>query len=207
MKNTAAGASKINCPEPIFDVVALAASAGGLNALSVILSGLPDDFPAAIVIVQHLDPNHRSLMTEILARRTILIVHQAQEGEQLCRGVVFIAPPDFHLLVNSDGTLSLTHSERKHFVRPSADLLFESVAASYKSRAFAVILTGTGSDGSIGIQAVKKMGGTTIVQATDSADFTGMPDAAIRTGVIDFILPLEEIAPTLLTLIHYEENK
>jgi two-component system chemotaxis response regulator CheB len=122
-----------------FEIVAIAASAGGLNAISEVLTGLPANFPAAIVIVQHLDPRHRSLMAEILSRRTPLAVKQAEEGEALQAGTVYIAPPNSHLLVNSDGTLSLTQSELVHFVRPSADLLFDSVAASYKAGAIAIL--------------------------------------------------------------------
>jgi two-component system, chemotaxis family, protein-glutamate methylesterase/glutaminase len=184
-----------------FDLVALAASAGGLTALSQVLAGLPVDFPAPVVIVQHLDPRHRSLMADILSRRTKLTVKQAEEGDSLQAGIVYIAPPDRHLLVNQDNTLSLTQSELVHFVRPSADLLFESVAASHKESAIAVVLTGTGSDGAMGVQAIKKMGGTVIVQDQKSSEFFGMPGAAIHTGDVDFILPLEEIPPALVTLV------
>jgi two-component system chemotaxis response regulator CheB len=187
-----------------FDVVALASSAGGIAALSEILGSLPGDFPAAIVVVQHLDPRHRSLMADILRRRTPLQVVQAAEGDHIRTGTVFIAPPDRHLLVNRDGTLSLSQSELVHFVRPSADLLFESVAASYRQRAIAVVLTGTGSDGSMGIGAIKKMGGTVIAQNQASAEFDGMPSAAIRSGNPDFILPLDEIAAALVTLVMKE---
>jgi len=184
-----------------FHIVALAASAGGLAALGAVLSGLPDDFPAALVIVQHLDPRHRSLMADILSRRTKLKVKQAAEGDRLSPGIAYIAPPDRHLLVNPDGSLSLSQSELVHFVRPSADLLFESVAASYKGHAIAVVLTGNGSDGAMGVQAIKKMGGTVIVQDEKSSQFSGMPSAAIRTGQSDFILPLGEIAAALMTLV------
>ena len=184
-----------------FHIVALAASAGGLAALGAVLSGLPDDFPAALVIVQHLDPRHRSLMADILSRRTKLKVKQAAEGDRLSPGIAYIAPPDRHLLVNPDGSLSLSQSELVHFVRPSADLLFESVAASYKGRAIAVVLTGTGCDGAMGVQAIKKMGGTVIVQDEKTSEFSGMPTAAIRTGQSDFILPLGEIAAALTTLV------
>jgi two-component system, chemotaxis family, protein-glutamate methylesterase/glutaminase len=188
-------------PRTAFDVVALAASAGGIAAIGHILESLPAGFPAAIVVVQHLDPRHRSLMAEILRRRTHLQVLQAAEGDQIRPGTVHIAPPDRHLLVNRDGSLSLTQSELVHFVRPSADLLFESVAASFKDRAIAVVLTGTGSDGSLGIGAIKKMGGTVIAQNQESAEFFGMPAAAIKSGHADFILRLEEIPPALATLV------
>jgi two-component system chemotaxis response regulator CheB len=184
-----------------FDVVALAASAGGLTALSTILSALPTDFPAALLVVQHLDPRHRSLMAEILSRRTSLPVKQAEEGDRVSPGKVYVAPPNRHLLVNPNGTISLSQSELVHFVRPSADLLFESVAASYKHRAIAVVLTGTGSDGSMGVAAIKKMNGTVIAQDEKTSQFSGMPSAAVQTGHVDFILPLDEISLALVTLV------
>ncbi|HDR73208.1 MAG TPA: chemotaxis protein CheB [Methanoculleus sp.] len=186
---------------PAFDIIALAASAGGLTALGEILALLPPEFPAAVVVVQHLDPRHRSLMSEILARRTRLAVKQAEAGEPLHAGTVYIAPPDYHMLVNSDRTISLTQSELVHFVRPSADLLFESVAGSYRDRSIAVVLTGTGSDGSMGVQAVKNRGGTVIAQDESTSEFFGMPQAAIQTGSVDFILGLDEIASALVTLV------
>src|SRR5919198_26724 len=106
-----------------YEVVALAASAGGLNALTQVLASLPQAFPAALVVVQHLDPRHRSLMAEILARRTELSVKEAVEGDALRAGCALIAPPNRHLLVNADRTVKLTQTERVHFVRPSADLM------------------------------------------------------------------------------------
>ncbi len=184
-----------------FDIVAVASSAGGLAALSEVLGGLPAEFPAAVCVVQHLDPRHRSLMAEILARRTTLRVLQASEGAVLQPATIFIAPPNRHLLVNAGGTMSLSESELVHFVRPSADLLFESVAASFRDRAIAVVLTGSGSDGAMGVQAIKKMGGTVIAQDATSAEFFGMPGAAIETGQVDFVLPLGEIAHALVSLV------
>ena len=183
---------------PAFDVVAVAVSAGGLAALGTVLGALPADFPVPILIVQHLDPRHKSVMADILARHTPLRVKEAAHGESIRAGVVYIAPPDRHLLVDGDGTLSLTQTELVHFVRPSADLLFESVAAGYKDRAIAAVLTGTGSDGSMGVQAVKKMGGTVIAQDEKTSQFFGMPGSAIQTGCVDFVLPLDEI-PFVIT--------
>jgi two-component system chemotaxis response regulator CheB len=185
---------------PGFAIVAIAASAGGLKALIEILSHLPADFPTAIVVVQHLDPRHQSLMADILNRRTELAVKEATQGATLQPKTVYIAPPDHHLLVNGGGTLALTQTELVHFVRPSADLLFESVAASYRDRAIAVVLTGTGNDGAMGVQAIKKMGGTVIAQDEQTSDYFGMPGAAIETGGVDFVLPLVDIAPALVTL-------
>jgi two-component system chemotaxis response regulator CheB len=184
-----------------FDIVALAASAGGLNALSRVLAGLPAGFPVPLVVVQHLDPRHRSLMAEILSKRTPFSVTEARDGESLEAGRVYIAPPDRHLLVNPDGTLTLTRTELVHFVRPSADLLFESVAAAYRERAIAVVLSGTGTDGSMGVKAIKTTGGTVIVQDEATAEFVGMPAAAREAATADFILPLGDIAPALAKLV------
>jgi two-component system chemotaxis response regulator CheB len=187
--------------EEPFSIVAFACSAGGLKALSETLSRLPPDFPVPLVIVQHLDPRHRSLMAEILSKRTGLAVKEAEDGETLMPSTVYVARPDRHLLINSDSTISLTQTELVHFVRPSADLLFESVAASFKARAIAVVLTGTGSDGAMGVQAIKKMEGTVIAQDDATAEFSGMPKAAINTRNVDFVLPLKEIPEALVTLV------
>jgi two-component system chemotaxis response regulator CheB len=184
-----------------FDVVAVASSAGGLTALTLLLSSLPADLPTSILVVQHLDPRHRSLMAEILGRRTPLTVMQAEGGQSIEPGTVYIAPPDNHLLANPDRTLSLTQSELVHFVRPSADLLFESVAATFRHRAIAVVLTGSGSDGAMGVKAIKKMGGTVIAQDEATSEFFSMPSAARGTGQVDFVLPIDEIAPALVSLV------
>ena len=181
-------------------VVGLAASAGGLNALIQVISKLPGDFPAAVVVVQHLEPTHRSMIASILDRRTDLLVTEARDGDTLVDGHTYVAPPNRHLLVHVDRSLSLTQSELVHFVRPSADLLFESLAASCRERAIAVVLSGTGIDGSLGVTAVKKMGGTVIAQDQASAEFFGMPGAAIGTGAVDLVLSLDEISPALMRL-------
>lgn len=184
-----------------FTIVALAASAGGLEALSEVLSHLPSDFSASIVVVQHLAPGRISLLADILGRRTSLAVKQAEEGAQLHPGVVFIAPPDRHLLINRDGTLGLSDSTQVNFSRPSADRLFESVANHFKERAIAVVLTGSGHDGAQGIQVVKQMGGVVIAQDEATADYFNMPKAAIATGQVDWILPLNQIAAALTRVV------
>lgn len=184
-----------------FDVVAIAASAGGLKALSEVLSDLPADFPAAVLVIQHLDRSHRSLMADILRRRMSLPIKQTEEGDKLSPGQAYIAQPNHHVLVNSDGTLSLTQSPLVNFVRPSADLLFESLAKSYRDRAIAVVLTGTGKDGKQGLQAIAEMGGMVISQDPETAEHSGMPSSAIDTGIVDLILPLSEIASTLIQVV------
>jgi two-component system chemotaxis response regulator CheB len=184
-----------------FDIVMLAASAGGLAALSEVLSALPSDFPVPVVVVQHLDPRHRSLMAEILHRRTNLNVEEATDGAKLEPSTVYIAPPDEHLLVTSDGGLNLSHTDLVHFVRPSADLLFESGAGAFPGRAIGVVLTGSGSDANMGVRAIEQTGGTVIAQDPQTAEFSGMPQAAIDTGGVDFVLKLEEIGPALGALV------
>jgi two-component system chemotaxis response regulator CheB len=191
----------VSRPASEFAAVAIATSAGGLTALARVLGSIPGNFPVPIVVVQHLDPRHRSLLAQILSRRTELTVAEAIDGESLRPGRVYVAPPDRHLLINADGTTSLTATELVHFVRPSADLLFESVAASYRERAIAVVLTGSGSDGAMGVRAVKSMGGTVIAQDEASSEFFGMPGAAFKTGATDFILGLDEIPLALVALV------
>jgi two-component system, chemotaxis family, protein-glutamate methylesterase/glutaminase len=184
-----------------YSIVAMAASAGGLKAISQVLSGLPANFAASIVVVQHLDRYHQSLMANILSRRTLLTVKQAEQGDRLKSGNVYIAPPNHHLLANPDGTLALTQSKLVHFVRPCADLLFESVATSYQDKAIAVVLTGMGQDGIMGVQLIHKMGGKVIAQDRKTSMYFSMPHTAIKTGKVDLILPLSEIAPTLISLV------
>ncbi len=142
-------------------------------------------------------------MPQVIGRHAPLPVVHAQEGAQLESGHIYLAPPDRHLLVKR-GTLTLTDTELVNFVRPSADLLFESVAAAYGARAIAVVLTGSGHDGALGVTAIKQRGGTVLAQDEATSEFFGMPSAAIKTGAVDFILPLDEIAPKLVTLVAAE---
>ncbi|PMB13333.1 chemotaxis protein CheB [Fischerella thermalis BR2B] len=181
-------------------IVVMVASAGGLKALSEILSNLPPDFPAPIAVVQHLDPHYPSMLAKILSKRTPLVVKQAEAGEKLKPGTVYIAPPDQHLLVNTDVTLSVSQAEKVRHVRPAGDVLFQSAAVSFQEQAIAVVLTGMDSDGAAGVQAIKNMGGIAIAQDEATADFFAMPEAAIKTGAVDFVLPLEAIASTLIQL-------
>jgi two-component system chemotaxis response regulator CheB len=189
-----------------FDIVLLAASAGGLAAISAVLECLPADFPVPVVVVQHLDPRHGSLMAEILARRTPLHVEEATGGTRVEAGNVYIAPPDEHLLVAEDGRLSLSHADPVHFVRPSADLLFESGALAFPGHAIGVVLTGTGSDANMGVRALQESGGTVIAQDPVTAEFAGMPQAAIDTGAVHFVLALEEIGPALVDLVEQADR-
>jgi two-component system chemotaxis response regulator CheB len=178
-------------------MVAIACSAGGIHALEKVLGGLPVTFPAAIAVVQHLDPSRHSYLVEILDRKVALPVSEAISGEPVQPSHVYVAAPNRHLLIAPDHTVELSMSELVHFVRPSADLLFESVAHAYGDRAIAVVLSGTGSDGSLGAQAIKERDGLVVVQDPGTAAFNGMPIAAIEACKVDFVLPLSQIASTL----------
>ena len=198
----------MNDPNPVraapaapYGVVAIAASAGGITALGGVLGGLPGGFPVPVLIVQHLDPRHETVIAEVLARRANMPVRLAREGDKADAGTIYVAPPNRHLLVGADGVLTLSSSELVHFVRPSADLLFESVAGSYGSRAIACVLTGTGSDGGMGASAIKSRGGTVIAEDPELAEFKGMPQAVVASGAVDFILPLDEIAAVIRGLV------
>jgi two-component system chemotaxis response regulator CheB len=186
-----------------FPVIAIAASTGGLKALSVILGGLPADFPAAITVVMHVSPAHKSLLAEILNCRTGLEVRQAHTGDLLRRSSVFVAPPNHHLFVVHGGRLQLSSAASKkiHHARPSAEPLFASVAEVYRQQAIAVVLTGGDGDGSFGVPIVKEMGGTVIAQDRPSSEDFSMPETSIKTGDVDFVLALDKIAPKLIALV------
>jgi two-component system, chemotaxis family, protein-glutamate methylesterase/glutaminase len=184
-----------------YGIVAVASSAGGITALGRLLGGLTGDFPVPVVIVQHLDPHHRTIIDEVLGRTTELSVRLAAEGDLPEPGHVYIAPPNHHLLVSAERTLTLSDSELVHFVRPSADRLFESVATAFGPQAIACVLTGTGSDGATGASTVRERGGTVIAEDPEVAEFKGMPGAVVALGIVDFVLPLDEIAPVILRLV------
>ena len=186
--------------EPAFPLVVIASSAGGLMALRTVLAPLPRDFGAAVLIVQHLERTHPSVMANIISRHTDLEVRQAEDGDAIEPGTVLIAPPNRHLLVSKDRRVHLTDTGLVHFVRPSADLLFESAAAIFGDRVIGVVLTGTGMDGSTGVTAVKRAGGTVIAQDEASSEFFGMPAAAAATGDVDYVLPLTDIPASLIEL-------
>lgn len=187
-----------------FDVIAIGASAGGFNALIEVLRPIGEDFPP-VLIVQHLDPMHKSHLAELLARKTAKLVKEAEHGEPILGNHVYVGPPDEHLLVGP-GKVQLAHSQLVHFCRPSIDLLFESVAGMYGSRAIAVVLSGSNRDGASGIKAVREAGGTTVVQAPETADFRVMPDAAVQTGCVDFVVAVSDLGKLLNRLFKGEKS-
>ena len=181
--------------------VAMGASWGGLQAIETVLSGLPDGFIVPIGIAQHraVDPGSGAL-SRILSLRSGVEVREAADKDVIEPGGVYIAPPDYHLLVEPTGFALSTDALVQHS-RPSVDVLFESAADTYGDRLVAVVLTGANEDGAHGIARVKRSGGRTIAQDPATAARREMPEAAIATGVVDHVLPLEEIGPKLGELV------
>ncbi|HUR26062.1 MAG TPA: chemotaxis protein CheB [Candidatus Thermoplasmatota archaeon] len=181
-------------------VVGVGASAGGLDAVTKMLGALPADSGLAIVVVQHLDPGHRSALTELLARTTKMDVQEAADGQRVAAGHVYIMPPNTALTING-GRLRIrprSNSKRPHL---PVDEFFSSLAADQGSAAAGVILSGTASDGAEGTQAIKAAGGTTFAQEEATASYPGMPHAAIASGAVDHVLAPEAIGRKLLDLV------
>jgi two-component system chemotaxis response regulator CheB len=183
---------------PPCDVVAIVGSAGAIRVMEDVLERLPSGLPAAVVVVLHLTPQHRSLLVDILARRTRLNVKPAEEGDALEPGMVYVAQPDAHLIVLGDGSLHLERSELVHHVRPSADALLLSLAGEHKGRLLAVVLSGTGIDGAAGAAAIHQAGGVVLAQDEATSEHFGMPGAAILAGGVDEVLPVEQIAQAVI---------
>jgi two-component system, chemotaxis family, protein-glutamate methylesterase/glutaminase len=173
-------------------------SAGGIGALEVLFQGFPADLDATVLVVIHVTPQAKSVLPAILDRWTPLPVEQAEDGMRLEAGVVRVAAPDAHLLVDADETLRLEDSELVHHVRPSADVLLLSLAQNHHGACTAIVLSGTGIDGAAGAAAVKRAGGRVLAQDEATSQYFGMPGAAILAGGVDEVLPLDELARTVL---------
>ena len=182
-------------------IVVVGVSKGGLLALEVLLGGLPADFPWPVVICQHRAPDRSAPLDEILRQYTPLKVVEAEDKIELAPVTVYLAPPDYHLLIEREGCLSLSVDAPVSWARPSVDVLFESAADACGAAVIAVILTGANNDGAAGAAAVKARGGMLIVQDPETAESPAMPQAAIDAAVPDRILPLDEIAPYLSDLV------
>jgi two-component system chemotaxis response regulator CheB len=183
-----------------YELVAVGASWGGLHALETVLGGLPGDFRTPIAIAQHRAVDSGSgALPRMLSLRSGLEVLEAGDKDPIEAGHVYIAPPDYHLLVESDGFALSTDGMVQHS-RPSIDVLFESAADTFGARVIGVILTGANADGADGLKRLKRRGAVTVVQDPETAEKRAMPDAAIATGAADHVVPLERVAPLLVEL-------
>ncbi|HSO02029.1 MAG TPA: chemotaxis protein CheB [Gaiellaceae bacterium] len=183
-----------------YDVIAIGASWGGLQAVGTVLEGIPVEVDQPIVVAQHRSAESaRGVLESLLQRHSGRPVVEPGDKEPIEPAHVYVAPADYHLLVE-DGRFALSVDARVQFARPSIDVLFESVAEGYRDRAIGIVLTGANADGAAGLAAIKRNGGVAIVQDPATATRKAMPEAAIAASVADAVLPLEEIGPFLLGL-------
>jgi len=186
--------------EGTLPVIVIGASAGGVDALSAVVAGLPPRLRAAVLVVLHLSPHGKSVLPHILSTRGPLPAGHAVDGELLEAGRVYVAPPDQHLVMEP-GRVRVTGEPRENGVRPSVDTLFRSAAHAYGPAVIAVVLSGMLDDGTAGLIAVKQHGGVTIVQDPADAVFPSMPTSAVRFADPDHVTPLEKVAPLVAGLV------
>jgi two-component system, chemotaxis family, CheB/CheR fusion protein len=184
-------------PTAAFSIVAIGASAGGLDACTRLIDSLPKLTGMAFILIQHLDPHHESMMAELLGEHTSMIVEQAREGMIIASNHLYIIPPGCYLSVSKD-TLHLSQPNARHGARLPFDFLLQSLAVDCPTRTIGVILSGTGADGSLGLKAMHDAGGFIIAQDPGEAEYDGMPKAAIASGAVDLVLPVREIAAALI---------
>jgi two-component system chemotaxis response regulator CheB len=175
-------------------------SAGGVEALSVLLPALPVGLPAAVLVVLHLPRERPSMLVDIFMPKCRLPVREAEDKEPIERGVVYFAPPDYHLLVDAGPRIALSTDEPLNFSRPSIDVLFESAADIYGRRLLGIILTGASHDGARGLETVHRAGGVTMVQQPEDALVSLMAESALQRSPVDHVLSLEQIADSLRAL-------
>jgi two-component system chemotaxis response regulator CheB len=188
-------------------IVVIGASAGGVDALSRIARELPGDFGAPVCIVLHVAPDTPSLLPEILRRECRLQVIQAEDGRKLEQGFIYIAPPDYHLLVERNHTMSVVRGPRENRHRPAIDPLFRSAAAAYDGGVIGVVLTGNLDDGTAGMMSIRRHGGRTIVQDPSDALFPSMPQSVLQHTNVDECVPLGEVVPALLRSLTAENPR
>ncbi len=184
----------------IYNLIVVGGSNGGMDAFMKILSGLSPDFHIPIAFVLHQQRGIQTLLPDILSRHTNLIVNEPLDKEQICDGHVYIAPSDYHLLIEPDGTFSYSYSEPINFSRPSIDILFETAAESFGNQVVGILLTGANNDGAKGLFKIQNKGGFCIVQSPKTARSQEMPQSAIGMGCDKHIIDLDQIAIYLNTL-------
>ena len=179
-------------------IISIAASTGGPAAVAYVLRNIPENTPP-ILVVQHMQKGMTKFFSQGLNQECKIKVKEAEEGDVVQEGLALIAPGGFHMMVTKTGKVQLTTSPPVNYVRPSADVTMKSVAKNYASRNIGVVLTGMGVDGARGVEAIKKKGGVTIAQDKKTCVVFGMPSAAINTGCVDFVTPLESIPKEIMT--------
>jgi two-component system chemotaxis response regulator CheB len=195
--------SAVQLTNPTFSptgAVVVAASLGGLQALQEMLGGVPRDFPAPIIVAHHLSDRGPSYFVDLLAAHTPLAVQWAETAKAFSPGHVYVAPCGFHITITRSGRCRLDNAPRKNFVRPNCDLLFQSAAEHLGDRLTAVVLSGRLRDGALGVMAVAEAGGIVLAQSPSTCVAPGMPNAAVATGRVHFVLPPRVIGDALVSL-------
>ena len=187
-------------------IIAVGASAGGLEALKEFFNYVPHDCQHSFVIIQHLSPDYKSLMAELLAKNTVLPIHEVKNNMVIEKGNVYLIPPKKNMTV-MDGKLHLVNKPKGQDLNLPIDIFFRSLAQEYKEKAICVVLSGTGSDGTSGAREIKEFGGMVMVQDPEQAKFDGMPRSAIATGLVDYTLPVETMAVELLNYIEHPSTR
>jgi len=182
------------------EAIVIGGSAGALDALNAILSALPAGFSVPIAIVLHVSPERPSRLCELLATKCALAVREADDKEPLMPANVYLAPPNYHLLIEKKRCLSLSVDAPVHFSRPAIDVLFESAADAYGPALAGLLLSGASEDGARGLARIKASGGMALVQSPETSPVRTMPEAALRLVPVDHVLPLSEIGPFLARL-------
>jgi two-component system CheB/CheR fusion protein len=185
-----------------FPIVGIGASAGGLEALETFFSHLPHEANLAFVVIQHLSPKHKSIMSSLLMKHTPMKVLDLKDGVQIEPNHVYLNPPDKNVIIVK-GRLFLTQPEQTHGVNLPIDCFFRSLSEDLGEKAICIVLSGTATDGTLGLKAIKGEGGMTMVQDPDSAKYGGMPNSAIATGLVDYILPVERIPEELIRYVQH----
>jgi two-component system chemotaxis response regulator CheB len=183
-----------------YEAIVIGVSSGGMNAMKVMFSLLPGNFKTPVIIVQHVGKQSDNKWIELINNISNICIKEADEKEIITPGLAYVAPPNYHLLIEKTKTFSLTVDERVNFARPSIDVLFESAAEALKNKLIGVILTGSSTDGTKGLKRVKECGGVTIVQDPSTAESDYMPASAIAAIQVDYILPLEGIVDLLIRI-------
>ncbi len=182
-------------------LVAVGTSLGGVNAVRAVLRALPADLPVPIVVVQHRGATAETTLVDVLSLATRLAVVEADDKVEMQPGTVYVAPADYHLLVEAPGMLALSTEAPVRSARPSIDVLFESAADAYGERLIGVLLTGASADGAAGLARIKQLGGWAIVQDPATAECATMPSAGIAATAVDYVLPLDQIGAHVTSLV------
>jgi two-component system, chemotaxis family, protein-glutamate methylesterase/glutaminase len=183
-----------------YEAIVIGVSSGGMNALRLFFSQLPQKFNIPIVIVQHMGAHSTNYWIKILNESSPIIIKEADEKEAITKGYAYVAPANYHLLIEKNKTFTLTIDEKVNFARPSIDVLFESAAEAYKNKLIGIVLTGANNDGAAGLKKIKQYGGLSIVQNPEDAEASYMPEKAIETAAPDHILNLKNITALLTNI-------